>query len=273
MNFPQFDGTISERAGMGTQRGTTITASASTHTKGNYTQLIASTTYHSKRILVFIAPHATNTLYLTDIAVGANGAEQVIIPNLPIGIGTGGDTFRGAIYDLPVNIPAGTRVSARVQSQTTVEFVYLSILLLSTSWGALAPRGRVTTYGADISDTTGLQYDPGGSANTKGGYLEVTSSTSFHHSGLLVVIGNQNNAARTTADWKLDIAIGAGGAEKIIFADLWLGASATEDTMFPFCFPMLPVNIPEGSRLSVNASCSTTDATDRLFDIFLIGVG
>jgi hypothetical protein len=102
--------------------GTTITASGSTNTKGSYTELTSSTSKAIKGF--FITFHGQNALtratgfYLVDIAIGAASSEVDIVKNHPNAI-RGEDSTSPRPYIsqfFPIPIPAGTRLSARLQS-------------------------------------------------------------------------------------------------------------------------------------------------------------
>ena len=105
-----------------------------------------------------------------------------------------------------------------------------------------------------------------------GAWTELTSATERAHNGLAVMIGNQLNAARTAATWMVEVGVGAAASETTIVTRL-LMACNTNGQLFPTVFPLVPVEIPSGSRVAVRARSQTTDATDRLFDVVLYGVG
>lgn len=105
--------------------GTAITSSVSTNTKGSYTQLVASTAkdYCGLLLVPDTNQSGTATALLLDIAIGAGGSEQVIVPNF----------YQSSFNDkvatsfVPINIPSGTRISARCQSATASQKIGLSL--------------------------------------------------------------------------------------------------------------------------------------------------
>jgi hypothetical protein len=105
--------------------GTVITAAGSTNTKGSYTQLVASTAkdYAGLFIIPDVGATSTATGLLLDIAIGAGGSEQIIIPNW----------YQHPFLDkmasgfVPVRIPAGTRVAVRCQSATASQTIGISL--------------------------------------------------------------------------------------------------------------------------------------------------
>jgi hypothetical protein len=100
--------------------------------------------------------------------------------------------------------------------------------------------------------STGTAIAGGSPAHTKGAWVELLAATSHHATALtLYLMGGAG-----VADYLLDLAIGAAGAEQAIIENLlWNRASVA------FCSPLsrLPVVVPAGSRLS--ARCQSTTAS------------
>jgi hypothetical protein len=261
-----------EKAGgvASTSRGTTVTASGTTHTKGSWAQLIASTTLPAVGILVMFDDITAGRDYLTDIGVGAAGSEVVIAANLTASTGTGSVTY-SHIY-IPLAIPAGTRIAARTQCNVASGQIPTAVLIVSGTIGSPTSYSRCTTYGANTADSGGTSVDPGGTANTKGAWVQIVSSTTNPIRQLIIGIPNQINTVRTSQSWHVDIGIGGAGSELILIPDLQLNASTTNDSVTPQIIGPIPVEIPEGTRIAVRAQSDGIDATDRLFDVILYGI-
>lgn len=111
-----------------TNLGTLVDPGATANTKGAYSQITASVTSDLAGILLaFDLQGLTGgtvgaVFWLIDIAVGAAGAEQVIIPNLyqMATTATLGSFFVPFPLYLPIQIPSGTRVAVRAQCSTNV---------------------------------------------------------------------------------------------------------------------------------------------------------
>ena len=109
-----YGATTADSGGTGVDPGGTI------NTKGGWQQIVASTTYPIKQLLVVIGDRANTAMstcnWLMDIGVGAGSAEKVLIPALFFCAGTTPDGIIPNIFGpFPVNIPAGTRISANPQ--------------------------------------------------------------------------------------------------------------------------------------------------------------
>jgi hypothetical protein len=267
------DGQIADTAGENTSnsRGTTITAGATANTKGSYTQLIASTPFDADWIEVEITWGSVPTggEILVDIAVGAAGSEQDMISNLQY---CDSSAYSFSRYLFPIRVSAGTRIAARSQCNTGSATIHVKVNLMGSGFISPFPLSRVTTYGANTSDSGGTSIDPGGVANTKGAYTEIAAATSDPIRGLFLAIGIQANTARTAGTWLVDIAVGAAGSEQIIIPNLGLVASGDTDLIMPSTIGILPCSIPAGTRVAVRAQSTITDAADRLFDLIIYGV-
>jgi hypothetical protein len=113
-------------------RGTAV-QSGTANTKGSYAAFSTST---SRRTLwlIFAALNGTGGNWLFDIAVGAAGSEVVIIPNIWACVGGVTNSVEVQVYQFPVNIPAGSRLSVRAQSDTASAYAYPIIYLCEGRW-------------------------------------------------------------------------------------------------------------------------------------------
>jgi hypothetical protein len=97
--------------------GAVVTAGTS-NAKGSYTQLTASTTAPIRLLMLCFGQGGVTVGPMDfgfDIAVGAGGSEVVVIPDISVWLtNTNGDILPSFLV-LPVDIPAGTRLSARVK--------------------------------------------------------------------------------------------------------------------------------------------------------------
>lgn len=245
------------------------------NTKSGYGTLIASTPAIDG-LYVFMVPETTaaNTQsYLIDLAYGSAGNEIDFIRNIPM---SAKRSTAQAIF-FPIAIPDGVRISARCQTllaASNPRGIYLSAYALPRSYtnSNQTRYTRVTTYGANESDSGGTQIDPGATANTPGAWAEVTANTPYPIHQLLVYSNLINNPTASVFNFMIDIAVGANGSEIPILSGLHLIEDTGMDGLFPSVIGPIPIMIPANSRISVRARCSGTDATDRLFDIILMGI-
>ena len=238
------------------------------NTKGNYVEFVSSTPFDSEGLLItFYSLTYGNVDNLFDIAMGAESSEVDIISNILTSQSLSYHLARR--YEFPLKIKAGTRISGRSQGEYSGATNFrVSINLLRGSWSYARGFAVCDTYGANTADSGGVNIDPGGTANTKGSWTEIISSTTRDAKGFNLLVGNGSNFSRTGSAyyWNVDVGIGGSGSEQIIFSNWGMVCHGTSDALFPQTTPFIPVHIPAGSRLSVRAACSGTGSASRLFD-------
>lgn len=250
--------------------GDLLTAPGSNNTKADWTELVASSSFAADSLGLVMFAGTTVADCLVDIATGAAASESVILENIPYGMGNTTGTPCGSLI-LPISIASGSRVSARYQASTSTMTMRLAGYLMAKDTVAFHECTSSVTYGANTTDSGGAGVDPGGSANTKGVYTELSASTSADIKWLVVGISNQINGARSGAFFLVDIATGAESSESVVVPDLFFAMSALTDAPgFHWFFPV-PIEIASGTRLAVRAASNITDATDRLFDVIVLG--
>lgn len=247
--------------------GTTVAASASANTKGAWVEITAATARDAQALLVELS--AVGAMAgLVDVAVGASGSEVVIVANLIIQR----RQTAGLSVLFPIPIPAGTRLALRLQSTVGSASITAKVLLVAQGIVSPPPLGLVTTYGAATADSGGTTVDPGGTANTDSAWTELSSGVnpcrwlllSFTEVSALFGLS-------IAATWLVDVAVGAGGSEVELVADLLISGNPEGDMFYPSPL-LLPLTLPAGARLSVRARCTNTDASDRRLDVIAYGI-
>ena len=245
--------------------GTTVIAGSSASTKGSFTEIVASTPFDAEGILVHIFDPFSDA-HVWDIAVG-EASEQVIISDL-MSYGNYGGRHP---WFFPLFIPEGTRITARVQSapQAFRQSDCAVTLFEAPPFLPSSPLSVATGYGVELANSRGTLIDPGGLANTKGAWVELSASVNEIRQ-LTLATGNNANFVLSTAQWLLDIGIGP-ATEQLIVENLLYKTDSIKDLITPLVVT-LPISIPEGERLAVRTQCNITDATDRVFDLVAYGV-
>lgn len=244
-------------------RGTPVTTGAA-NTKGSWAEIIASTSISAEWITITLDSQENDQPFLVDIGVGAAAAESAVISNIPFT--SNATTVKS--FTLPLTIASGSRISARAQAVTSTRSIDVSVHLSDTaSFGTSASN---ITLGSDTANSLGTVVDPGGAANTKGSWVELSSSTSDDIDLLAVFIGpNANAVIGVTGYFLVDIGIGAAASESVVIANIPYTQNSFEDPIYsPIIFFL---NIPSGTRVAARAQSTEIDATDRLIDISIIG--
>lgn len=250
--------------------GAAVATSASANTKGSWVEIITTTPYDAAGIFVtFYADSINPRDYLLDIGIGGSGSEVVLVPNIAYSLI--GSVRQTCSLFIPVAIAAGQRVSMRAQSSTGSQTLLAQIVLIGATLKSTELYQVAQSLGSNTADSGGTSIDPGASTNTKGAYSELSAATSNKIDWVCILLGGQANSDRTTARWLFDVAIGGAGSEQVILADMQFSCHSTPDAIVGWY--QLPLSIPRGSRVAARAQCDINDATDRLFDISIIGVG
>ena len=253
--------------------GSFVTGSGSANTKGSYVEMDASTAFTVAWFLVQLGHQAGSVTddFLIDIATGAAAAEVVIVDNLLCSILSTSETSCTPLL-LPRAVASGTRLSVRCQQSSTSTANVLGVHLLIAEHASIAGAASAVTYGAATGDSGGTSIDPGGSANTKGAYVEMSASSSADLNWFVIMTGTQENNARQNASFLMDLATGAAASEVINVPDLYFGTGITADLFNAGAWSLGVAPVSSGTRLSARASSETTDAADRLFDLVLVGL-
>jgi hypothetical protein len=110
----------------------------------------------------------------------------------------------------------------------------------------------VAVIGADTATSGGTQLTAPGATNTKGAYLEISSSTPAAANALLVeVIG-----FAAAGDILLDIATGAASSEVDLVSNIHFHADSATATKSTFFY--LPVSIAAGTRVACRYQATST---------------
>lgn len=239
--------------------GATVTASSSAHTKGNWSQVLASTTYTSYGIAIGLAAvgtaASTNSRLLCDIGIGANPNEQVLIPDLIAGQAGGSASASSSpvYYYFPIIIPAGTRISARCQSLISADTVNVSAFLFQ---GAVPGRwygSRVTAYGITSASSTGTSHSPGNSSYAT--TTQLTASTTNPIKFMQIGTDLYDQTAGSTARGLIRIA--AMGSTNYVVSDLPYRESTTleslDNAQTNLILSQMAFNIPAGQYLGIGA--------------------
>jgi hypothetical protein len=223
-------------------------ASATPHTKGSWTEVIASTASAAQSVILSlrdqIAANGADTGVLLDLGIGAAASETVLVADLALGSG-----LSSAAYELPIRVPSGSRLAVRAQSTVASKAVAASVLLRDTRGWEPAPRCSVaTTYGANTGTSAGVPVTAPGANNTKGAWTEITSSTTRRARYLLPMLALADSSV-VAANGLVDIGIGGSGSESVLISNV---PAKWDNLLESLAYPTvpLPVNLAPGVRLS-----------------------
>jgi len=245
----------------------TVTANTAAHTKGSYSELIASTSANAGLLVLMvqdISTAATNTATLIDVATGASGSETVIISNLAVGgaLTTNGQT--GVAVAVPFQIPSGTRLSARIQSVVTGGKTATAQIFLFDVGGdyATAPTS-VDVITGDTATSEGISF-----SGASGTWVQAIASTSRAYRAV-AIMPSTHSTSIVSINPQLEIGVGASGSEQSFGATIVQYNSNEFVQSAPPYLSLFGRNIPAGSRLAVR---HTITANPDRYGFCLIGI-
>lgn len=250
--------------GLSSSVPTTLTASASTNTLGNYSQIIASTDRKCGGIRVFLSNNTTTTTRdaLVNIATGASLSETVRIPNLPL---AGGANFSPYIIDLPLGLPAGTRIAANMRASAGSLTSVCAVQLLD---GPMDSCSEFAMLGTNTADSGGTPVDPGTTINTKGNWVSF-SSVSFAVKYMWIFAGSGIQTLGANTGWALDVGLTA--SPYVLVPDIPFFGTASIRIM-PSYHPLL-VDIPANTQINLRNQCSVNTSSIRIPDFHILVAG
>lgn len=237
----------------------TVTSGGSAHTKGAWTEIVASTSADVASITVNstapVGQNGIDTRCLVDIGIGGSGSETVIIPN--IAVGNKSSSTAGWLF--PVFIPKGTRVAFRSQhAVASTANTFRFRLGRSATPQSTKPAPYCVNMGANTSTSSGVVVSWGGSTHTKGTWTEITSAAPERLSALQVCVDYNGSVAGANGSALVDVAVGAAGSEVAVASNLFYVTTTSEQIdHFGGGLPYLPVDIPAGARVSVRYQASS----------------
>lgn len=257
----------------GTSSGTAVTASASANTKGSWTALGAATSFAYEGITIYCARNSATADYVVDIGIDdGSGNNFVLVADLHYSGLRQANEHNMALH-IPVHVPAGALIEARVACSTASGVAYINLVGHSANPGGYPGYSRAVALFTPAS-SRGVQVDPGGTANAKGSWAQLTASCPADIDAIFGVVGFNGDTARVAvfAGLLLDIGIGAASAEFVLVPDIALGWEVTWDGPNDVFFGPFEADIPEGTRVSSRAQCSINTAGDRAVDLALYGL-
>lgn len=233
---------------------TTITASGTANTPGSWVEIIASLDADIDFMVITscanVASGSVNSSQLCDIATGGVGAETIIVSDLNFGHDNGSGSRR---FTVPAQIPAGTRISARLQS--AVASATNTVLIDCFAEGALPLPffGTVETLEVDAASSHGNIVHNIGTGSTFTGWTQIIASTAEDYRGFILGIDGQDTNTGANDFQVLQIGIGGSGSEVPVGA-CFITSTANELVHWRGGNQIwLPEAIPAGSRVSIRS--------------------
>jgi hypothetical protein len=223
---------------------TTVTADSSANTKGAWIELISSTTANSSFMVLNLNSFQStgvNTASLLDIAFGASGAEVPILENLAVGAAGSAN-----LIPLPVKIPAGTRVSARIQSVVSGgKTGTINPFLYDAGNYDISPTS-LDVIGGNTTNSQGISF-----SGSSGTWVEAISSTTKAYKAVALIFSVHSSTHPALTNQYFSIGIGSAGNEFEFGTSRQSFQSNGSTNMANPQLNLFGYDIPAGSRLAV----------------------
>lgn len=243
--------------------GGTVVTGAGANAWGSWTELKSSTGIAATFLIVTAAdPNGGNQIDV-DIGVGASGSEVTVVQALFLR-SDGNLRNTSAVYALPIAIPSGSRVSARIRGATASRTARVTIQAFAGASPISSFRGLDSIGGAYIATN-------GYTNNTKGGWTQIVAATTRAYRAIHVAWGLIDFVSGQTSMMLLDVGLGASGSEVVVVPDLYTTAanvSAVTHNQTPNAF--IPGGIPAGTRVAVRGQVTAGNAS-RYMTAFVYG--
>ena len=243
-----------------TSSATTVTANTSSHTKGAWSQLVASTSANAS-LLYFtvsgVSTTASNTATLLDLATGASGSEVAFAENIAIGSSNGLD------FVIPCKVASGTRIAARIQSVVTGGKTATVTMYVIDAGNYDATPTSVDIIGTSTANSQGTSF-----SGASGTWVQAIASTTRAYRAIGLV-PSAHNAVMANLTVTCEVGVGAAGSE-VKFGELSHGYTLAEASFSNFgVLRLFGRNIPSGSRLAVRHNIATGPSN---YGFCLIGI-
>jgi hypothetical protein len=247
-----------------------VTANTAAHTKGAWAQLIGSTASNASLLVCSVANIATSntdTATLIDIGTGSAGSETVVAGDIAVGgasTATGG--YRaGCFFLIPLKIPSGTRIAARIQSVVTGGKVGQVFAFAVNAGDYDTAPTSVDVIGTNTATSKGTEF-----SGASGSWNEAVASTSQAYRAVGVVVSiHDANMSVTGGTRDFSIGVGASGSE-VEFGNLrYENNTAETSSLMPPYSQLFGRAIPAGSRLAVKHNFASDP---NKFGFCLIGI-
>lgn len=252
----------------GSSRGTLVTSAASANTKGSWTDIGNPTTFDYQAIFVQMFSTLTGDM-VVDLGLSDGTNRWTIAADLRVPAGRGVRVGGSAIM-LPLYVPVGSQISARVAADSASKNCSVHVTGASIGFGGMPGFSRLVSMYTPAS-SRGTDIEPT-VANTKTSWVEITTGVTQPVNGLLVGVGPGGQLARAAGqNYLIDIGIGAAAAESVLLPNLSISLNEDFDVPMPCMLGPFPALVPASTRLAARAQSNVVTAGERKIDVALWG--
>lgn len=189
------------------------------------------------------------------VAIGAGGSEVVLAEGFSL---LGMRTF------FPLQLPKGVRVAISGRS-TSASYRRIGMRLVAAQ-SMLAPRGYANMRAQAVTLATGVDIDPGATANTWSAWTDVIASTDTPTRCLQFLVRDNGTAIYASANGAIEVGIGS-TPDKI--GEMIYGLRYTA-SCYPHDMGLILANLPTGTQIVARTRSSSTDANRRVTNVLCL---
>lgn len=237
----------------------TLTGNATPHAVGSWTEVIAATVEDVSWLMVCVSGMSTataDTRGLIDVAYGAAASEVAKIVSIPAGFTTTTPT----VFPIPIWVPKGTRVSARLRSLITVDTAIIRIAPMREPRAGFKAATYVDTIGADTANSKGTNLP------TSDTYVQLTAATTAPYRALILAPCGGSGATYASESSLYTLAVGPSGAE-VAIGTAMATTTSSEIMYIEGSVPICAGHFPIGTRIAVKQSVGRTYRDAIVFGI------
>ena len=232
---------------------TTVTPSGSNHTKGSWATVASSIGFDISGFTFSCTCPWSGQRLMTDLAIGDGSNKYILVDNLLNSYNTTYTQRNETTHWVPMKIGAGSNIYLRGQSSVGGNYYRATIIPYGGNFHG-SGFGRSIVLGDNTGDT-------GGQALTTT-YAELTSSLSFTVKMIYPIITHISYPSSGYGEGWIYIAVGSSGNEVPIYSRRIACNNATSNVWGYPESPALPVNIAQGSRVTIKVTDS--DANSKI---------
>lgn len=249
--------------GGGESSGTTSASSTGLVLSTSYQSFPAATTYEWAGFNLMLLSRSVGSDIDISVARGSAGNEFTLIDQMRLG--TNGSTYGNCqLIHYPLRVPKGERVAIKMSAASSG--TQAKIMGFPMGFPGMVPSGAFLER---LAAAGGVNIDPGGSANAKGSYTSL-GTTSSEWRGLYI---NMWASSGLGMDLLVDIAVDIGGNKMILAGcDDIPAAKGSSSALRPNFWGLVPCNLPAGSALYARAQCTSTTGGSRTLNVNAFGV-
>jgi hypothetical protein len=250
--------------------GARLTANNTAHSlSSTFTEIFTSTKNDASWVRITIWGTGTNNVQtdaLLHLYIGGSGSEQIWIPSLAAGwsIAPGGsEGSLRKVYEFPLSVPAGTRISGKLQAAVASDLAWCHIELHDgDNWAGHS----VEAVGVNTASSIGTIVTPGSTSD--GSVTNIGTTVNEWRYISARVQGGYTDTALGSVSCDLDICAG-----DAVLRDMWkayiFGTTSTESVGHVANTTGFFTNIAAGTALQARMQSS---GTAENYDVILYGV-